>query len=120
MTPDQHPSDPDAPQADHLFLATGGLVLALDKATGEIQWQTNLPKAGLLIGLLAEGSRLYCSSLGRVFSLDARTGKILWSNELEGAGTGFVSLATKAQSVGDAIIDAQKDILDNSIPPFAG
>jgi outer membrane protein assembly factor BamB len=76
-----------------LFIGVKGSALALDRATGEIVWNTHLSGSDFVYVTMADGA-LYASARGEMFCLDPPTGQIRWSNPLKGYGWGIVSIAT--------------------------
>jgi outer membrane protein assembly factor BamB len=76
-----------------VFIGIHGSVVALDRATGQELWSTDL-KGGQFVSVLLDGSRVLASTKGEVFCLDAATGQILWHNSMPGMGWGIVSMAT--------------------------
>jgi outer membrane protein assembly factor BamB len=59
-----------------------GIILALDRATGKIQWQTPLPDA--VLGPLTTTRNMLLSPCrnGHAYALDLDTGKILWHTQV--------------------------------------
>ena len=80
-----------------VFLGVRGDVLALDRATGEELWHTQLP-GGDFVNLVLDQDRIFATTRGKAFCLDAATGQILWRNDLPGLGLGLVSIATASGS----------------------
>lgn len=82
----------------HVYVATlDGHVLALDAATGKIDWDRQvLPKGGLqyfVAAPLAAGNAVYIGNagsdvgaIGDMFALDQRTGRLLWKMSLVASG----------------------------------
>ena len=73
-----------------IFIGVKGTVLALDRATGEELWRTEL-KGGDFVNLLLDDGDLLASARGEVFCLDPVTGEIRWNNPLRGLGWGLVA-----------------------------
>lgn len=60
-----------------------GVVLALDKKTGEIRWQTDMPDA--VLGAVAAGPSLICPvASGEVVALDPSSGERVWATKVSG------------------------------------
>ena len=51
---------------DYLFVGIRGAVLALDRATGTTQWETNLKESGKLVNVTLQGDDLLASR-GRLY-----------------------------------------------------
>ena len=84
---------------DLIFVATNGHVRALDKRTGEDQWELSLPSTGFdIVTLLCEPGVLYAASKGYVFAINPKNGNILWKNNLKWMGTQHVTLATMGRA----------------------
>lgn len=95
---------------EYIFLGTYGHVVALDKANGDVIWQTSLPNTGYqYVSMLVEDGKLFCATAGRAFALDPANGRILWTNHLPGMGTGTVGLCSMHHSP-DASDGAAADI----------
>jgi len=102
-----------------VFIASGGVVVALHESTGAVLWQTALPGSGSLITLFTSGSRLFCASQGRVWALDSRSGKILWTNELKQLGRGLIDMATTANP-NDAPTETDQGLARYTMTPYGG
>jgi outer membrane protein assembly factor BamB len=76
-----------------IFIGIKGTVAALDRATGEGVWLTEL-KGSDFVNLVLDGDNLYATTKGEVFCLDPTTGAIRWHNPLKGLGWGLVTIAT--------------------------
>ena len=87
--------------ANHIYLGIKGTVLALDRSSGVVVWQTGL-SGGTFVNLAEDGDRVYALSQGEAFCLDARDGRILWSNPLKGFGLGLGSILVPGKSNGNA------------------
>jgi len=75
-----------------IFVGIKGSVLALDRSTGDIVWQTHL-KLSDFVTVMLDGDTLYAAAYGEAFCLDAATGNVRWHNPLKGFGTGLATLA---------------------------
>jgi outer membrane protein assembly factor BamB len=80
-------------QRSLLFIGVGGAALALDRATGEEVWRTEL-KGSDFVSVVQSEKDLLATAKGELFCLDAATGKIRWKNQLKGMGRGLISIAT--------------------------
>lgn len=70
-----------------LFIGLAPRVLALEPATGDVVWATELPSSGGIVATIrVEGGRVYAGAAGEVTCLDAADGKLLWHNQLKGFG----------------------------------
>jgi outer membrane protein assembly factor BamB len=76
-----------------IFIGIKGTVVALDRATGEAVWMTEL-KGWDFVNLVIDGDNLYATTKGEIFCLDPRTGELRWHNRLRGLGHGLVTIAT--------------------------
>jgi len=61
---------------------TGGIMQAIDGATGKIIWQHNLGGNIAMRGISIFQDKLYLASGNRVKALDARNGKLVWDTEI--------------------------------------
>jgi outer membrane protein assembly factor BamB len=80
-----------------VFVGLNGRVMALDRDSGEMQWQWQATKTGSYMTLLPDGDRLVVSAGGYIYCLDPSTGEERWNNPLTGFGVGVASLATVQQ-----------------------
>jgi outer membrane protein assembly factor BamB len=80
-----------------IFIGIHGDVIALDRATGQQLWKTEL-KGMDFVTVLLDNDRVLAATKGEVYSLDAATGQILWRNDLPGEGRGLVTIATASGS----------------------
>ena len=76
---------------NHVCVGIKGSVVALDRLTGEIVWQTKL-KGSDFVNVVGEGGEVLAVTVGEVFCLDLASGVIKWHNPLKGWGTGLASL----------------------------
>ncbi len=75
-----------------------GVVLALDRNSGAIRWQTDLPDA--VLGAVAAGSSLICPvANGQVVALDPATGARQWATSISGHAPVLAACAVAGQSV---------------------
>ena len=82
-------------QISMLFIGINGIVLALDRATGQEVWRSKL-KGSQFVNVALDGGELYATTLGEIFRLDPETGHVRWNNKLSGLGRGLVTMATAA------------------------
>lgn len=76
-----------SPAPKLLFIGLAPRVIALDPASGEVVWATELPTAGGIVATIrVEGDRIYAGAAGEVTCLDAADGAIVWHNQLKGFG----------------------------------
>ncbi|HEX4794466.1 MAG TPA: PQQ-binding-like beta-propeller repeat protein [Humisphaera sp.] len=75
------------------YIGIKGSVLALDRASGAIVWQTTLKGVGF-VNLVLDGGDLIATTRGEAFCLDVATGQVRWNNPLTGMGWGIASIAT--------------------------
>ena len=86
-------------QGNRIFIGIQGAVLAIDRATGEVLWRTDVKGSDFVTVAVNEGD-VFAASRGRLYRLDPATGDLLWVNELKGLGYGIVSIAGDAQVSG--------------------
>lgn len=79
--------------AKYVFVGIRGSVMALDRNTGEIIWETHLNGDGLVMLVLVENS-IYATTHGELFCIEAFTGRVRWGNSLKGYGTAIATIAT--------------------------
>ena len=80
-----------------VFVGLNSRVAALDRKTGQMQWQWRAakPHSGGYVSLLPLNSQqLIVSVNGYTYCLDPRTGAQVWANDLPGFGSQVASLAT--------------------------
>jgi alcohol dehydrogenase (cytochrome c) len=66
-----------------IYLAnTGGIIQALDGATGKVIWENHLGSNIAMRGISIYQDKLYLASGNRVLALDARNGKKAWDTEI--------------------------------------
>ena len=100
---------------DLVFVGLNSRVAALDRKTGQMQWQWRAakPHSGGYVSLLPLNSQqLIVSVNGYTYCLDPRTGAQVWANDLPGFGSQVASLAAAGRhtppplSLGAAATDA--------------
>lgn len=62
-----------------VYIGIKGTVIALDRDTGAILWDTKL-KSSSFVTVHLDGDRIFASTIGEIFCLDAATGTMLWHN----------------------------------------
>jgi outer membrane protein assembly factor BamB len=77
---------------DLIYVGIKGTALALDRATGEEVWRTEL-KGSDFVNLVLDGGDLLASARGEIFCLDPTSGEIRWNNPLRGLGWGLAAFA---------------------------
>jgi|WetSurMetagenome_2_1015567.scaffolds.fasta_scaffold98807_4 outer membrane protein assembly factor BamB len=91
-----------------VFVGIKGSVVALNRATGQRVWATQLKGSDFVNVVLDDGAVL-ASCRGEIFCLDPRTGIRMWHNPLKGFGTGLASIATASNpGDGNALVLAEK------------
>lgn len=66
---------------DRLYVGMSGVVLALDKNTGEEVWRTEISK-GAFLNVVLLGKEVLVGATKGLICLDAQTGEVRWRNEL--------------------------------------
>ena len=79
---------------DLVFIGFNKRVIALDRYTGEIQWDWKSPKGSGFPAILVDGDRIIVSVLGYTYCLEPTTGSVVWENELKGFGTGTANISS--------------------------
>jgi outer membrane protein assembly factor BamB len=82
---------------DMLFVGIKGRILALDRNTGKIIWETTLKWASLgdfFVNVFFDRGNVLAHTGGTLFCLDAVSGRIRWENPLTGYGYGIATLAS--------------------------
>jgi outer membrane protein assembly factor BamB len=85
--------------AELIFVGIKGSVVALNRATGQQVWATNL-KGASFVNVIYDDGVVLASCQGEIFCLDPRTGIRMWHNPLKGYGLGLATIAT-VRSSGD-------------------
>lgn len=80
-----------------VFVGIKGSIVALDRASGEQVWATNL-KGSDFVNVVLQDGLLLASCHGEIFCLDPLTGNGIWHNPLKGFGTGLATIATEQSS----------------------
>jgi hypothetical protein len=75
-----------------VFIGIRGFVVALNRATGEQLWATQLRGYDFVNVVLQDGL-VFATSHGEAFCLEPLTGKLLWHNRLKGFGLGLATIA---------------------------
>lgn len=90
----------------NLYLGIRGSVLAVNKKTGDIVWNTKL-RGHDYVMLVVEGDVIFAYSGGYLFCVDKQSGHIHWENGLKGMGFGMGTIAIQG-SVTDMSAMIQK------------
>ncbi len=94
--------------AQLVFIGIKGSVVALNRATGQQVWATQLKGTEFVNVVLQDGAVL-ASCCGEIFCLDALTGVRMWHNPLKGFGLGLATIATENNpGEGNAPVLAEK------------
>jgi outer membrane protein assembly factor BamB len=89
-----------------------GLVVALDRKTGQVRWQTSFDD-GVLGGVAARGGMLICPvRSGEVAALSRDDGKILWRARISGSAAVLASCAFTGQRVYAVSSDGYLAVID--------
>jgi hypothetical protein len=78
-----------------VYIGIRGRVVALNRASGEEVWRTELKGSGF-VSVSRDQDYLYATARGEIFCLAPQTGQIVWTNPLKGMGLDFASLASDA------------------------
>lgn len=76
-----------------IHIGIKGTVIAVDRATGAVVWETKLKGSGF-VNLVFDGDDLFATTRGEILCLDPVGGQIRWNNPLRGFGWGLVTVAT--------------------------
>ena len=79
-----------------VYIGIKGMVLALDRSTGEELWRRPLGGADFVNVALVDGD-LFASARGELYALDPWSGEIRWHNPLKGLGRGLLTIAAGSQ-----------------------
>jgi outer membrane protein assembly factor BamB len=81
--------------SDLIFIGLKASVTAMQKASGQQVWRTELPggMGDSFVTVNHDDNFIYAHSRGQIHCLDLATGEIRWSNELSGLGYGVASIA---------------------------
>jgi outer membrane protein assembly factor BamB len=89
---------------DAVYTSNGGVIVALDAATGAVRWQFDLGVAPSVAGAKPPavlGGIVYAAGHdGTVFAIDAATGQLRWSHETGGTVSTAVAVDTDTVFVG--------------------
>ena len=75
-----------------IYLGVKGSVVAIDSATGQAVWSTEL-KGAEFVNVILDGNNLFATTRGEIFCLDPNGGGIRWHNPLKGYGLGLITIA---------------------------
>jgi outer membrane protein assembly factor BamB len=82
-----------------IFIGINGNVIAVDRATGQELWTTEL-KGSDFVNVILDDDCVLAATRGELYCLDPVTGLQRWHNELPGQGWGIASIATANGSTG--------------------
>jgi outer membrane protein assembly factor BamB len=88
-----------------IYLGVKGSVVAIDSATGQLIWSTDL-KGGQFVNVVLDGNNLFATTRGEIFCLDPQGG-VRWHNPLKGYGLGLVTIAGQGIPQ-NAVLGAEK------------
>ncbi len=76
------------------FIGVQGHVVAVNKQSGQIVWQTKLGGGfgDSFVSLACDGDLVLAHTRGHLFALDCQTGAIRWDNKLPGLGYGTATI----------------------------
>ncbi len=80
-----------------VYIGIKGTIVALDRMTGAILWETKL-KGSSFVTVHLDRDRIFGYTYGELFSMYIATGALLWQNKLPGMGMGLISIATVSGS----------------------
>jgi outer membrane protein assembly factor BamB len=87
-----------------LFVGIKRRVLAVDRNTGKMVWETKLPVGSIadsFVNLFFDRGNVFAHTGGKLFCLETANGRIRWENPLKGCGYGIVTMASVAGSSGN-------------------
>jgi outer membrane protein assembly factor BamB len=90
-----------------IYLGIKGSVVAVDSATGQLVWETDL-KGVDFVNVIIDGNNLFATTRGEIYCLDPQGGGIRWHNPLKGYGLGLVTIAADGVAPNTAVIAAEK------------
>jgi outer membrane protein assembly factor BamB len=90
-----------------VFIGVKGIVLGLDRATGQEVWRSKL-KGNSFVNVVLDSGELYATTQGEVFRLDPASGGIRWNNTLPGLGHGLVTVAPSGNRQAIAMREKQQ------------
>ena len=74
-----------------LYVGMKGTALALDRATGQEVWRTEL-KGSDFVNVVLDDGELYAATHGELYRLDPRSGAVIWHNTMPGMGWGLIAI----------------------------
>ncbi len=89
-----------------LIIGIRGTVLALDRATGQELWRTDL-KGISFVNVTQAGDQVFATTRGEIYCLNPLDGAILWHNPLKGLGQGLITIALEGCS-NQGVVCAEK------------
>lgn len=90
-----------------IYLGVKGSVIAVDSATGQLVWETDL-KGVDFVNVIIDDNNLFATTRGEIYCLDPQGGGIRWHNPLKGYGLGLVTIAADGVAPNTAVIAAEK------------
>ncbi len=73
-----------------MHIGVKGCVIAIDRRSGETQWETPLKGSGFT-NVSLDGEQLFAATKGELWCLDPNSGAILWHHGLPGMGYGYIA-----------------------------
>ena len=83
-----------------IYLGMAGNVVAIERKTGELLWQTELGGRGM-VNLVWDDGLLMAHTKGELFCVAPDDGRIVWKNGLSGMGYGMGTFASPTVGGGD-------------------
>lgn len=104
-------------QMPTLFIGVKGTVIALDRATGQELWRSDL-KGSDFVNVAIEDGDVFATTKGELFCLDPASGHVKWHNELKGMGRGLITIASAASQ--QIVAMRRKQMQDSADADAAG
>ncbi|MCX7421248.1 MAG: PQQ-binding-like beta-propeller repeat protein [Planctomycetia bacterium] len=107
---------------DLLFVGFNGVVVALEKQSGERVWTWECPKPSSrqMVAILVEEDCVFASSGGYTYCLEGLTGQQLWYNPLKGLGSGVPCLATAVSGLSPSFLLHAQTLADQTAAASSG
>ena len=106
---------------DLLFVGFNGVVVALEKQSGEQVWKWDCPKPSRqMVAILVEEECVFASSAGYTYCLEGLTGQQLWYNPLKGLGSGVPCLATAVSGLSTSFLLHAQTLADQTAAASSG
>jgi outer membrane protein assembly factor BamB len=90
-----------------IYLGVKGSVVAINSATGQPVWTTQL-KGVEFVNVVLDGNNLFATTRGEIFCLEPQSGGIRWHNPLKGYGLGLITIAGEGIPQNAAAPSAEK------------